>query len=87
MGPGQALLFNCDDPADGSFASQLVFDEILRTEWQEGGFAPPLAHRQSVGRLERAGVRNRPNHVQKVLGTIPVLSDNKEKNRLAASST
>ena len=49
--------------------------------------APPLAHCPSVGRLERAGVKNRPNHVQQVLGTIPVLSDNKEKPRLAASST
>ena len=25
MGPGQALLLNGDDPADGSFASQLAF--------------------------------------------------------------
>ena len=32
-------------------------------------------------------LKNRPNHVQKVLGTIPVLSDDKEKTRLAASST
>ena len=55
--------------------------------WQEGALVPPLAHRPSVGRLERAGVKNRPNNVQKVLGTIPVLSDNKEKTRLAASST
>ena len=31
MGPGQALLLNGDDPADGSFASQLAFDDNKNT--------------------------------------------------------
>ena len=31
MGPGQALLLNGDDPADGMFASQLAFDENKNT--------------------------------------------------------
>ena len=65
-----------------------VGKEVLGEEWQEGGpslLLLPTA-RRSVDWSGRV-FKNRPNHVQKVLGTIPVLSDNKEKTRLAASST
>ena len=54
-----------------------------------GGFAHPLAHHPSVGRLELAGVEEptEPCAESSIIGTIPVLSDDKEKTRLAASST
>ena len=65
-----------------------VGKEVLGEEWQEGGpsliLLPTI--RRSVDSSWRV-LKNRPNHVQKVLGTIPVLSDDKEKTRLAASST
>ena len=62
-----------------------VGKEVLGTEWQVRGLAPPLAHCPSGREIGAGGRKNRPNHAQKGLGIIPVLTDNKQKTRLDAS--
>ena len=62
-----------------------VGKEVLGTKWQERGLAPPLAHRPSGRETGAGGRKNRPNHAQNGLVIFPVLTDNKQKTRLAAS--
>ena len=70
------------------FQSPKTFGEVetrsRKQSGKKGAWLLLLLTAPPVGRLERAGVCvNRPNHVQKVLGTVLVVADDKQKTPIS----